>query len=156
MSTYYLVKLVNELCSHTDKPKTKCSVVITDFSKYFDLINHNILINDLLNLGTRPSVIPWVCSFLEQLKMIGIPERILNFISYFHYQNHVSEFITLKGGPPQGTKFGPIGFLAKFNEAIHTYSTEGRVQSLEDRDTRYLLLLVEKRSPVLLVTFDSN
>ena len=88
---HYLVKLMNMLRSHTDKLKSRCSVVITDFSNAFDLINHNIVICDLLNLGTRPSVIPWVCSFLEQRSQC------------VRYQNHVSAYITLKGGLPQGT-----------------------------------------------------
>ena len=118
-TSHYLVKLMNMLCSHTDKLKSRCSVVITDFSKAFDLINHNIVICDLLNLGTHPSVIPWVCSFLEQRSQC------------VRYQNHVSEYITLKGGLPQGTKFGPLGFLAKFNEAVRNQCTDGRVQSLK-------------------------
>ena len=57
------------------------------------------------------------------------------------YQNQVSEFITLKGGLPQGTQFGPLGFLAKFNDAVRTDSTEGRVQSLKYVDD---MTIIEK------------
>jgi hypothetical protein len=116
---HYLVKLINNLCSHADTPKSQSSIVITDFSKAFDLINHNIVIRDLLDLGARPSVIPWVCSFLEKRSQC------------VRYKNQLSENIILKGGLPQGTKFGPLGFLAKFNSAVRTSDTEGQVLSLK-------------------------
>ena len=62
-TSHYLVKLVDHLAALADLPKSYSSLVVTDFTKAFDLIDHNIVIRDLLQLGTRPSVIPWVCNF---------------------------------------------------------------------------------------------
>ena len=53
------------MCSDADIPKSKSSIVVTDFSKAFDRIN-NIVISHLLELGACPSVIPWVWSFLKE------------------------------------------------------------------------------------------
>ncbi len=36
-----------------------------DFTKAFDLVNHNNIIKKLINLGVRRSIIPIVCSFLS-------------------------------------------------------------------------------------------
>jgi hypothetical protein len=47
----------------------------------------------------------------------------------------------LKGGLPQGTKFGPLGFLAKFNDAVLTNPSEGRIQSLKYVDD---MTIIEK------------
>ena len=49
----------------TIKPGHISSVVITDFSKAFDLVDHNILITKFISLGVRPSVISWIASFLD-------------------------------------------------------------------------------------------
>ena len=56
-TSHYLVKLMDTLLKNSDKPSHISSVVITDFSKAFDLVDHNLLINKFVNLGVRPSVI---------------------------------------------------------------------------------------------------
>ena len=45
----------------------------------------------------------------------------------------MSNFNVLKGGLPQGTKFGPLGFLAKFNSAV-------RFDNLAENNVRLLSL----------------
>ena len=105
-TAHYLVKLIDNLCSHAELSKSHSSLVVTDFSKAFDHIDHNILVKDLIRLGTRPSIIPWICSFLSERSQC------------VRYKNLLSNFKILNGGVPQGTKFGPLGFLAKFNDAL--------------------------------------
>lgn len=41
----YLVRLMDTLLKNSDKPGHISSVVITDFSKAFDLVDHNLLMN---------------------------------------------------------------------------------------------------------------
>ena len=41
-------------------------VVLKDFSKAFDLDNHNIAIEKNDSLGVRRAADPWVCSFLNK------------------------------------------------------------------------------------------
>ena len=97
---------MDTLYAHADSRNSYCNVVITDFSKAFDLIDHNIVIGKLLKLGVRPSVMPWVCSFLHKRSQC------------VRYKNELSEFHVLQGGVPQGTKFGPLCFLAQINDAL--------------------------------------
>ena len=49
---------------------------------------------------------PWVCSFLDKRSQC------------VRYKNELSEFQVLQGGVPQGTKFGPLCFLAQINDAL--------------------------------------
>ena len=64
-TSHYLVRLMDTLLKNSDKPGHIGSVVITNFSKAFDLVEHNLLINKFVNLGVRPSVIAWIANFLD-------------------------------------------------------------------------------------------
>ena len=104
-TTHYLVKLVDELLKHTDLPKTLSRIVITDFSKAFDRVDHNIAIPKLLNMGARPALLPWICEFLTDR------------IQCVRYRDTLSDWGKLSGGVPQGTLNGPAIFLALANDA---------------------------------------
>ena len=47
-----------------DKSKNIGTVVLTDFSKAFDLVNHSVAIQKLIHLGVRGTIVPWICSSL--------------------------------------------------------------------------------------------
>ena len=81
-------------------------MVTTDFSKAFDMVDHNILIKKLISMGTRPSLITWIASFLS-----GREQCV-------RYRGELSEWKTLHGGVPQGTLIEPLGFLALINDAV--------------------------------------
>ena len=48
----------------TDKLNTYVRVVMLDFSKAFDLINHHLLIEKLKVNGIHPHVLRWMATFL--------------------------------------------------------------------------------------------
>jgi hypothetical protein len=104
-TTHYLVKLLNNIHEHAEKSKSLSRVIITDFSKAFDRVDHNIAIPKLLTMGARPAVIPWICDFLS------------NRLQCVRYDNVLSNWIALKGGVPQGTLDGCVIFLALANDA---------------------------------------
>eukprot|EP00057_Strongylocentrotus_purpuratus_P023620 XP_011678094.1 PREDICTED: RNA-directed DNA polymerase from mobile element jockey-like [Strongylocentrotus purpuratus] len=59
-------------------------------------------------MGARPSLIPWVCSFLtERTQQV-------------RYKNQLSRNLTTSAGVPQGTRLGPLIFLAVVNDALQT------------------------------------
>ena len=126
-TAHYLVKLVDNLCFHAESTRSYSTLVITDFSKAFDHVDHNVLIQDLLRMGTRPSLIPWICNFLSERSQC------------VRYKNVLSDFHVLKGGLPQGTKFGPLGFLAKFNGAVDLETAVNKVLSLKYVDDMTLV-----------------
>ncbi len=89
-----------------DKLNNVGTVVLTDFSKAFDMVNHNLLIDKFIHLGVRRSIIPWLCDFLG------------GRMQCVRYNSILSDFGTLTAGLQQGTKIGPIGFQVIINDAV--------------------------------------
>ncbi|XP_035687426.1 uncharacterized protein LOC118423375 [Branchiostoma floridae] len=104
-TTHCLTSLVHSLACATDKPGHVSTLVLTDFTRAFDQGHHLTAMNKLLELGVRRSILPWVCNFLSLRQ-----QRVT-------YKGTLSEWETLTCGVPQGTKLGPLVFLALINDA---------------------------------------
>ena len=79
-------------------------VTFLDFRKSFDLIDHNRLLKNFVDIGVRPGVIGWYASYLSERSQITL------------YQGVQSEKMMSHGGIPQGSKLGPISFIIKIND----------------------------------------
>ena len=91
--------------------KGGCAVrfFFADFRKGFDLIDHEILLHKLSNLGIHKVMLGWIAAFLcerSQLVRIG---------------THTSTHQYINGGIPQGTKLGPILIAVMVNELLSTW-----------------------------------
>ena len=71
----------------------------------FDSIDHTTIINELITLEARSDLISWIVDFLTARR-----QRV-------KYHSALSAWETLTCGVPQGTKFGPVGFLCTINDA---------------------------------------
>jgi hypothetical protein len=60
-TSHYLVSLMHSLHQGADRINNVGTVVLTDFSKAFDMIDHSILIDKFIRLGVRRSIVPWLC-----------------------------------------------------------------------------------------------
>ena len=91
-TTDALVEMTHKWYEATDKPNTYVRIVLLDFSKAFDLINHNILLEKLLQVfGIPAPILRWVAAFLlDRTQRV----KIENNYSYTGHPN---------GGVPQGT-----------------------------------------------------
>ena len=63
-----LLKLLHNWYQALEKPKTVIRVLYLDFSKAFDLINHNKLLENMKTMGVRDALIPWIASYLKGRK----------------------------------------------------------------------------------------
>ncbi len=62
---HYLVNLVHYLHIGAEGGRNTGTVVLTNFSKAFDLVDHTILINKIIQIGVRRNIVPWICDFLH-------------------------------------------------------------------------------------------
>ena len=73
-------------------------VIITflDFRKAYDLIDHNIMLENCCKIGTRLALVIWLASYLSGRTHIT------------KYGSEVSDKRTVQAGVPQGSKIGRL------------------------------------------------
>ena len=102
-TTFCLLDMLHTWLSHLDSQDKHIRICFLDFSKAFDRIGYSILINKLIDLGVRRSLIPWILSFSTNRR-----QRVL-------IDKSTSDWLPVTAGVPQGTKLGPILFLVMVN-----------------------------------------
>lgn len=98
-----LVAFTNNLTNSIDK-KSCIDVIYTDFSKAFDSVNHNILIQKLSNCGITGILLNWCQSYLD------------NRQSKVAIKGYESNWFSTSSGVPQGSHLGPLFFNIFIND----------------------------------------
>ena len=103
-TVHALVELVHHWQQALDTPGQLLRVLLVDFSKAFDRVDHTILLHKLSSSGAPDFIIRWFTSFLyerQQQTRIG---------------DNLSDWCKVNAGVPQGTLFGPVGFIMHIND----------------------------------------
>ncbi len=64
-TVYALIQLLHEWYTATDNLQTVVDIVLIDFAKAFDHLNHHIIINKFINMDVPPILTNWISAFLH-------------------------------------------------------------------------------------------
>ena len=109
-----LLDFVEEVNENLSKGN-QSDVIILDFAKAFDKVNHSLLIHKLKHYGVNGNVLIWFKSFLSDRRQAVVVD------------NTTSDWVSVSSGVPQGSVVGPALFLAYINDLPEQLSSLTRL-----------------------------
>ena len=117
----FIFRFVSLLCLRSTLGLFKViKIVFLDFRKAFDLIDHNVLLENCNNIGIRPAVLSWLASYLSGRSQVT------------RYGNEISNRAVVGGGVPQGSRIGSVAFIVHINGCPGQSNKLIRVQKVID------------------------
>lgn len=96
------------------------AMILFDFSKAFDCINHSILLKKLAGFGFSSDALKWVASYLSGRRQC------------VDANSERSEWRAIKAGVPQGSVLGPLFFILLMNDIGNSLSFSSRLLYADD------------------------
>ena len=117
-TTDALLYMLQAIYEAVDSGDAGVRIFFADFSKGFDLIDHAILMEELGKLDVHPTLLTWISAFLTNR-----PQAV-------RIGGTLSDWRTLKGGLPQGTRLGVILFTVMTNKLLSDWRL--RIKFVDD------------------------
>ena len=117
-TTHTLVYFLHTILEASDSGGNYLCIFFADFSKGFDLVDHNVIMQELELLGVNNHITRWIGEFLRstpQFVKIG---------------DAVSSPVLPHGGIPQGTRLAPLLFAILVNRLVRDWPH--RVKYVDD------------------------
>lgn len=105
-----LITLIDKIVTCKDNGDFMLGIFL-DFSKAFDTVNHQILLDKLNKYGINGIAHNWLTSYLNKRKQ------------YVTYQKVNSSTLNISCGVPQGSILGPLLFLLYVNDIVNAVQT---------------------------------
>jgi hypothetical protein len=116
-TSHYLVQLV-QYAHQALEDGCNVNLLAIDYSKAFDRVDITIALQKLLHMGVRRELLPWLSDFLSNRQQCVRVDGV------------TSDWRSVTCGVPQGTKVGPVVFLAMVNGV--TGDTPDRFKFVDD------------------------
>lgn len=104
-TVHALIDMIHSWLNSTDGNGATTRVVLFDYRKAFDLIDHTILVRKLCKYSIPSQVLNWIVDFLQDRK-----QRVKLG------QDCLSDWRSIPAGVPQGTKLGPWLYIVMIND----------------------------------------
>ena len=107
---HYLVRLLHDLLEHQELSETLADIIISDFVKAFNLLDHETVINEARALDVSQFLLCIIASFLSGRQQCVQPGN-----------GEASNFQDITCGAAQGSRLGPILFVIVINRLMRQH-----------------------------------